>query len=100
MTPLTDENNYQIAERYLREALPVFRLHYKEDNLAIFSNECKLAYSLAMQNKWTDFDEYYAVCKQGAEKFKNLKGGEAENMKWFVGIVENALAQKTVRSKN
>lgn len=41
--PATDENKYAIAERYLREALPMFRFHYKEDNFAIIMNECRLA---------------------------------------------------------
>ncbi|HLM59665.1 MAG TPA: serine/threonine-protein kinase, partial [Pyrinomonadaceae bacterium] len=50
VTPPTDENKYQIAERFLLEALPIFRDHYKEDNSAIFMNECRLAYALAMQD--------------------------------------------------
>ncbi|MBK8467521.1 MAG: serine/threonine protein kinase [Chloracidobacterium sp.] len=66
VTPPTDENKYEIAERYLRESLPIFRLHYKEDNVAIFGAECKLAYTLAMQEKWADFDEHYNLCKKGA----------------------------------
>jgi eukaryotic-like serine/threonine-protein kinase len=89
--PPTTENKYQIAERYLREMLPVFRLHYKEDNYAIFAAECKLAYTLAMQGKWTDFNEYYSDCKQGEEK---LKGGSlAEGMKKNVELVEKVLAE-------
>ena len=90
--PPTDENKYQIGERYLREMLPVFRLHYKEDNYTIFVAECQLAYTLAMQEKWTDFDEHYAVCKQGEEK---LKGGNlAEGMRKDVELVEKVLAEK------
>ena len=85
--PPTDENKYQIAERYLRESLPVFRLHYKEDNLVIFAAECKLAYTLAMQEKWTDFDEHYAVCKQGENSVS------AKKLKWYVEIVEKVLAE-------
>ena len=90
--PPTDENKYQIGERYLREMLPVFRLHYKEDNYAIFAAECKLAYTLAMQEKWTDFDEHYAVCKQGEEKLKGGKSSEA--MRKRVELVEKVLAEK------
>ncbi|MDQ3181229.1 MAG: protein kinase, partial [Acidobacteriota bacterium] len=90
--PPTDENKYQIAERYLREALPIFRFHYKEDNYAIFGNECHLAYILAMQEKWTDFDDHYAVCKQGEEKLKD--GDVAAGMRKNVELVEKVLAEK------
>lgn len=93
--PLTDENNYQIAERYLREALPIFREHYNEDNAAIFTIKCRLAHALAMQNKWTDFDEHYTVCKQGETKFQNTD--ISESMKKNVELVEKALAE--VKSK-
>ncbi len=90
--PPTTENKYQLGERYLREMLPVFRLHYKEDNYTIFVAECQLAYTLAAQEKWTDFDEHYAVCKQGEEK---LKGGNlAEGMRKSVESVERTLAEK------
>ena len=90
--PPTDENNYQIAERYLREALPVFRLHYKEDNSAIFANECNLAYALAMQEKWTDFDEHYSICKQGEEK---LKGTDlSKGIKTRLALIEKTLVEK------
>ncbi|MEO7539678.1 MAG: hypothetical protein ABIV21_06600, partial [Pyrinomonadaceae bacterium] len=89
VTPLSDENKYQIAERFLREAMPVFRFHYKEDNYAIFANECRLSYTLAMQGKWSDFDEHFAICKQGEEK---LKGSDlAVGMRLNVEIVERAL---------
>lgn len=90
--PPTTENKYQIGERYLREMLPVFRLHYKEDNYSIFVTECKLAYTLAMQEKWTDFDEYYRVCKQGETK---LQGTDtAEGIRESVEFVEQVLAEK------
>ncbi len=86
--PPTDENKYQIAERYLRESLPVFRLHYKVNNSAIFGAECKLAYSLAMQEKWTDFDEHYAVCKQSENSVL------AKDLKWYVELPEKVLLEK------
>ena len=66
--PLTMENKYQIAERYLRESLPVFRLHYKQDNPPIFAAECKLAYTLAIQEKWTDFDRALRNLQTGRNK--------------------------------
>lgn len=71
--PPTDETNYQIAERYLRESLVMFRFHYKEDNLAIFVNECKLAYVLEAQEKWTDYDLHHQICRQGEEKYPDLR---------------------------
>ncbi|MGI8493955.1 MAG: serine/threonine protein kinase, partial [Pyrinomonadaceae bacterium] len=62
--PSTDQNNYQLGERYLREALELFRSHYKEDNRAIFGNECNLVYALAMQKKWTEFERHFSICMQ------------------------------------
>ena len=94
VTPPTNENKYQIAERYLREALPIFRFHYKEDNRAIWANECKLAYALAMQEKWTDFDEHFDICKQGAEKVKEEDA--AKSMRKIIETVEQALAEKNI----
>ena len=92
VTPPTDENKYQIAERYLREAMPIFRFHYKEDNYAIFINECKLAYSLAMQDKWLDFDEHFAVCKRG--QFLLAGTAKKSDMDHSVDVVEKALIEK------
>ena len=90
--PLTMENKYQIGERYLREMLPVFRLHYKENNYSIFVAECQLAYAQAMQEKWTDFDEHFNICKQGETK---LQGTEwAKGMRISVELVEKILAEK------
>ena len=85
VVPPTDENAYQIAERYLRESLPVFRLHYKEDNTAIFAAECKLAYTLTMQQKWENFDEHYDLCKRGASSIQTIKV--------FLKIVNDKLAE-------
>jgi serine/threonine protein kinase len=95
--PPTDENKYQIAEKMLRESLPVFRLHYKEDNYAIFAAECKLAYTLAVQEKWTDFDEHYSVCRQSVEKLNDEK--VKEEILNFVELVENVLAEKIQNGK-
>ena len=88
--PPTDENTYQIAERYLRESLPVYRLHYKEDNAAIYAAECKLAYTLAMLEKWADFDEHYGKCREAREKYE----GKSETLYEFLGLVEKTLAEK------
>ena len=90
--PLTDENKYQISERYLREMLSVLRLHYKEDNYTIFAAECELAYALTMQETRKDFDGHFAVCKQGEEK---LKGTDlAEDMRKNVEFVEKQSGNK------
>jgi hypothetical protein len=90
--PTTTENKYQISERYLREILPIFRFHYKEDNYTIFVAECKLAYTLAIQEKWTDFDEHFTVCKQGQEKVQDATSAKA--MKKLVELIEKVLSNK------
>ena len=92
VTPPTDENKYQIAERYLRESLPVFRLHYREDNQAIFAAECKLAYALGMQEKWTDFDAHYAICKESQLKLQDA--ASAKTLNAYIEFVEKALTEK------
>ncbi len=88
--PPTDENRFQIAERLLRESLPVYRLHYWEDNSAIYAAECKLAYTLAVQEKWTDFDEHFGKCREGIEKYEDKSNSLTE----FYEMVEKALAEK------
>ena len=90
--PPTSENKYQLAERYWREALPVYRFHYKEDNYAIFLAECNLVYVLAMQDKWTDFDEHFGICRQGETKAQ----GEAQlkGMRNLIERVERTLVEK------
>jgi hypothetical protein len=65
VTPSTNENKYEVGERYLREALAIFYSHYESPNVAIYTNECYLAYTLAVQRKWTDFDQRFSVCRQG-----------------------------------
>lgn len=84
--PPTNENKYQIAESLLRESLPIFRHHYKEDNTAIFLAECNLSYTLVMQENRKDFDEHFALCKQGKEKYEGLKS--------FYEFIEKVLAEK------
>ncbi len=90
--PPTDENRYEIAEKMLRESLPVFRLHYKTDNSAIFAAECKLSLALAKQENRKDFDEHYSICKQYGEKSNHEKA--VENEKYYVELIEKALAEK------
>ncbi|HRH43466.1 MAG TPA: serine/threonine-protein kinase [Pyrinomonadaceae bacterium] len=92
--PPTDENSFQIAEQMLRESLPIFRLHYKADNSAIYGAECKLSYALAMQEKWTDFDGHFALCQQGKDKF----GNKQTALKSFYELVEKVLAEKNKSS--
>ncbi len=86
--PPTDKNKYQLAENYLREALPIYRKYYKEDNQAIAQNECILAYSLLMQNKMTDFERYFTTCKD-LDKKPNI------DSKGTINIIEDALAKKS-----
>ncbi|HQU84815.1 MAG TPA: serine/threonine-protein kinase [Pyrinomonadaceae bacterium] len=90
--PPTDENRYQIAERMLREALSVWQLHYPPDHGVILAKNCWLAYSLAKQDKWTEFNEPYQTCKQ-----IETKAQTEESFKTIlpeVALVEKALKEK------
>lgn len=69
--PPTDENKYQIAERYLLEALPIFREHYAEDNQAIYANECKLAYAQMMQHKFAEAAPHRQICREAETTLKD-----------------------------
>ncbi len=82
-----DQNKYQLAESYLREALPLFRQHYKDDNVAIMQSECNLAYSLALQNKMTESERQYAACRPLLDKFET-----DEN---YLKLIEDALKEKS-----
>ena len=84
--PPTNENKYQIAERYLLESLPIFREHYKEDNQVIYGNECKLAYTRLKQNKVAEAAPHLQICRQGADKL------DAEIMRIFLDSIEKVLA--------
>ncbi len=88
--PATDETKYQIAERYLREAILVWHLHYKPDHPVILAKECWLAYALAKQEKWTEFDEHYQICKQ--LESKQVIG--VDDLKKDVELVEQVLAER------
>jgi hypothetical protein len=90
--PLTAENKYELAERYLREAIALFRFHYKKDNNAVSGNECVLAYALAIQEKWADFDEHLRVCKQGEEQMRRTKLADQETT--TLELIEKVLAEK------
>lgn len=90
--PATSENKYQIGERYLREALPMLRAQFTSDNYAIFVTECYLAYALAKQDKWADFDVPYQVCKQGETQVKDKVS--LVGMRTVVGWVTRAIEEK------
>ncbi len=62
--PATDENRYQVAERMLREALDVWRLHYPPDHVVILTKSCWLSFALAKQEKWAELDEAFRDCRQ------------------------------------
>ena len=88
--PATDENKYQIAERYLLESLPIFREHYKVDNLAIYANECKLAYAQIKQNKFTEAAPHHEICKDGATK---LQRTEVKAIKRYLSEIEKTATE-------
>lgn len=87
--PTTDESKYQIAENFLREAMPIFRHHYRENNLAVYHAECSLSYVLAIQEKWTDFDEHFIVCQNGETNFSDSKQNP-------LNLIRTILAEKEV----
>lgn len=93
--PPTDENEYQIAERYLRESLPMFRFHYKEDNIAIFSNECKLAYAQIMQNKIAEAEPHYRICKEAETKLQSES--QLKTIKKFLSQIEEVRPESRQR---
>lgn len=90
--PFRNENKYAIAEKYLREALPMFRFHYKEENRAVLGNECRLAYALVKQENRADFDEHYALCKQYSGVSTHEKA--EVDYKYYVDLIEKVLAEK------
>ena len=92
--PSTNENKYQIAERYLLESLPIFREYYKVDNSAIFSNECKLAYAEVMQNKFAEAEPHYRICKESAGKLENEN--HANIMRKYSSQIEEVLKKNNV----
>jgi hypothetical protein len=96
--PSTDENKYQIAERYLLESLPIFREHYKEDNSAIFANECKLAYAEVMQNKLAEAEPHYRICKESADKLENEN--HAKIIRKYSSLIEEVLAANNLSFSN
>lgn len=96
VNPTASENKYETAERYYREALSLFRNHYESDNLAIFLTECDLSYVLAIQNKWTDFDEHFSICKQGEPEMKKHYSTFEESSLIPLELVRETLLEKGV----
>lgn len=96
--PPTSENKYQLAERYLLESLPIFRRHYKEDNIAIFQNECKLAYAQAMQHKFAESEPHYRICKESAAKLQNET--HAKGIRNYVSEIEEIFAANNINFGN
>jgi len=93
--PPTEENKYQVADRMLREALSVWQLHYPPDHPVILSKNCWLAYALAKQDNWAEFNEPYQLCKQIETKRRNGKLSTASMSS--VELVEKVLKEKKVR---
>ena len=100
INPPTGENKYEIAERYLRESLPVYRRHYQPDEVPIWTTECQLAYTLAIQDKWTDFDEHYVVCKQNEARLKQHYTLNGAARTTPLDLIEKVLAEKKRGEKN
>jgi serine/threonine protein kinase len=90
--PPTSENKYRIAEKYLLESLPVFREHYKEDNIAIFANECKLAYAQIMQNKFAEAEPHHQICRESVNKLQNES--QAKIIRKHLSLIEEASTRK------
>lgn len=66
--PETNENKFQIAERFLREALPIFRLHYADDAEAVIANECLLSFAIAMSGRNPSAMPSNFVCENSKDK--------------------------------
>lgn len=82
------------TKAFYRESLPIYRQHYKECNLATFLVESNLAYTLAIQEKWTDFDTHYAICKQGESTFdENYKNSKSPSP---LMLIEEILEEKKI----
>lgn len=77
VSPATNETKYEVAERYYREALRLFRTHYSEINIAIYSAECRFSYVLAIGQKWGEFDEHFSVCRES----RSIVGNDAIKVK-------------------
>lgn len=92
--PTDSANKFELAEKYFREALPVFRQHYRPDNLPIFLAECRLSYLLAVQDKWDDFDTHFAVCRQGEGEVKDYFTGTTNQPP--IDLVRQVLAEKGI----
>ena len=60
-------------------------------------NECRLAYALAMQEKWWDFDEHFAICKPNEEQLRSRELNLSKLLAAVVELVEMALAEKKRR---
>ncbi|HXG86668.1 MAG TPA: hypothetical protein VNI84_21800 [Pyrinomonadaceae bacterium] len=88
--PATDEDKYQLAERYYKEALPIYWEHYKEINYAIVLDECNLAFILIKQKKHAEFEEHYQICKQEWENYPP----DPVNSKSILDLIEEVLAGK------
>jgi serine/threonine protein kinase len=91
VVPQSSENKYQIAERLLLEALPVFRAHYAEDNTAIYRNQCKLAYARIMQNKFDEAAPLYRTCKESEAELNS------KNWKDFVAEIDKQLKVRSAQ---
>ena len=86
--PPTNEGKYQLAERYYKEALPIYWEHYKEINYAIVIDECNLAFVLIKQNKRAEFEKHYQICKQNWGNYPP----DPENPKSVLDFIEEVLA--------
>jgi hypothetical protein len=94
VSPATAENNFEIAEKMLREALPLFRRHYKTEKFPIIANECKLPFVLAKQEKWVEFEIHSKICRQGAENLSD-KPGTNLAIKKLAEISDEPLGEKS-----
>jgi len=80
--PATDQARLEVAEKYYREALKLFRQYYGKDNTAIWANECRLAYTLATETDPKDAVLHFNICRSGDEK----TGNEMANAKLKIDI--------------
>ena len=86
--PPTDEDKYQLAERYYKESLPIYWEHYKQINYSIVLDECNLAFVLIKQKKLGEFEEHYRICKQEWVKYPP----DPANPTSILDLIEEVLA--------
>lgn len=87
-----NEDKYQIAERFFQEALPLYKEHYADDNLAVIENQCIIAFTQLKQGKIGEFESNYQECKLATAKIENEK--IKQTLQKTLAMIEETLLPK------